>query len=233
MYTSDPTNEPCTLNLKFTRSRASLNNHNALNCMFWNIQGLSDKLDYEHTQKEFSKFDIIMICETWAGKSRDTKDITLNGYQTMNFPRPTKHRKARRDLHRNICAAFKWEKEKLDKMKTHLTDIEAWKYFELYLTQMLENNSPNSVAEAFFNYILQAARKTLTRKKMSKGKRTFPSNKWYDSECREMRAKLCEMRSISTGEWDDETKANHKRYRNITQKKKRAYKQEIVGELVN
>ena len=94
---SDPTNEPCTLNLKSTRSRASLNNHNALNCMFWNIQGLSDKLDYEHTQKEFSKFDIIMICETWVGKSRDTKDITLNGYQTMNFPRPTKHRKARRD----------------------------------------------------------------------------------------------------------------------------------------
>ena len=122
--------------------------------------------------------------------------------------------------HKNIYTAFKWEKEKLDEMTTHHTDMEAWTYFEMYLMQMLENNSPNSVAEAFSNYILQAVSKTLTRKKISRGKCSFPSNKWYDSECREMRAKLCKMKSISTGEWDAETKANHKRYRSITQKKK-------------
>ena len=185
-------------------------------------------VDYVITRTEDIKYITVFKIEDLKPES-DHKQVLFSIKGGPNVKSKTQTD----NLHKNICVAFKWEKEKVDEMTTHLTDMEAWTYFEMYQMQMLENNSPNSVAEAFSNYILQAATKTLTRKKISKGKCSFPSNKWYDSECREMRAKLCKMKSISTSEWDDETKANHKRYRSITQKKKRAYKQDLLGELIN
>ena len=44
-----------------------------LKCVLWNIQGLTDKLQLEHIQQYFTKFDIILLSETWIGANRDNK----------------------------------------------------------------------------------------------------------------------------------------------------------------
>ena len=65
-----------------------------LKIIVWNINGLSQSvLDERIVGSLFLKYDIIMLCETWAN---DDAEFFLNGYEYYNYPRKYKHRCAKR-----------------------------------------------------------------------------------------------------------------------------------------
>ena len=68
--------------------------HAGLNIMVWNINGLSQsKLDKRIAGSMLLKYDIILLCETWAAQDAE---FFLNGYEYHNYPRKYKHRCAKR-----------------------------------------------------------------------------------------------------------------------------------------
>ena len=68
--------------------------HTGLNILVWNINGLSQsKLDKRIAGSMLLKYDIILLCETWAAEDAD---FVLNGYTYHNYPRRYKHRSAKR-----------------------------------------------------------------------------------------------------------------------------------------
>ena len=63
----------------------------------WNINGLTcDKLIEIQPHLNKLDADIIILSETWL-KPNVTFNVDLTGYKSLNFPRPCKHRKARRN----------------------------------------------------------------------------------------------------------------------------------------
>ena len=127
---------------------------------------------------------------------------------------------------------YLWQRDKIEDIADHLTDTEAWYYYEHFLTTMIENKRSPDVADAFMEYLTQAALKTLKKKKEQKTNKKFPSNSWFDAECKQLRAELCK-KSKSCVAWDNETNEMHKRYKSVTQRKKRAHKQSVVNEITN
>ena len=68
--------------------------HAGLNIMVWNINGLSQgKLDKRTTGYMLLKYDIILLCETWAAQDAE---FFLNGFEYHNYHRKYKHRCAKR-----------------------------------------------------------------------------------------------------------------------------------------
>ena len=68
--------------------------HTGLNILVWNINGLSQsKLDKRIAGSMLLKYDIILLCETWAAEDAD---FVLNGYIYHNYPGRYKHRSPKR-----------------------------------------------------------------------------------------------------------------------------------------
>ncbi len=68
-----------------------------LSCIAWNVNGLGDKLGYQHILKCLLQFDIIFLTETWLdADSKSDPDLDISGYETNNYPRSSIHKKAYR-----------------------------------------------------------------------------------------------------------------------------------------
>ena len=69
--------------------------NDALRLIAWNINGLTHcKLLDDILGKFLSKYDIILLCETWTS---DQEDIALDGFEFYNFSRPSRHCNAKRN----------------------------------------------------------------------------------------------------------------------------------------
>ena len=63
--------------------------------LVWNINGLSDfKLCDDVAGNLMRNFDIILLCETWAGIE---DEFVLDGYRYFNYPRRFRHKNAKRN----------------------------------------------------------------------------------------------------------------------------------------
>lgn len=68
-----------------------------LNCICWNINGLTEKLGYPHVINLLTQFDLIFISETWLENEKlDDPVQEIKGFTPFNFPRTHIHAKAYR-----------------------------------------------------------------------------------------------------------------------------------------
>lgn len=66
-----------------------------LRCIFWNINGISDKLTIPSVIEFLQKFHIVMLCETWLHEN-DCDNVVLNGYNSFHTVRKSLHYRAKR-----------------------------------------------------------------------------------------------------------------------------------------
>ena len=66
-----------------------------LRLISWNINGLMQCKYFDDILGKFlRKYDIILLCETWTSAD---DDITLDGFEFYNFPRPSRHCNAKQN----------------------------------------------------------------------------------------------------------------------------------------
>lgn len=64
--------------------------------------------------------------------------------------------------------------------------------------------------------------------KVSRKTCTFPQNRWYDDECKELRV---ELKTVEPLENQQEYTAKYKNYKRVTQKKKREFQGYLISEI--
>ena len=121
-------------------------------------------------------------------------------------------------------SCFKWDQSKLDEIKQTLCDPNN-PCLQQFLDSMVMNCSSGSVASYFDNYICDALEKHV-KLKCYKSRSDFPTNEWYDEECKRARKMIKNCNENPTELYNAE-----KEYKRITQSKQRQHKSKIVESL--
>ena len=123
----------------------------------------------------------------------------------------------------------KWDKGRAEYVNQYLNDGIAKHFFDDFLNSVITLETVSSVSRAYEKFISQATKRGLSTKKVNP-KNTFPRNRWYDNEYKNIRSNLNCLHSA--GE-EGTYQATIRHYKKVTQRKQRKHQLEMNKELMN
>ena len=126
---------------------------------------------------------------------------------------------------------FNWSKPGLELLRQTLQDMKSKIYYDDVIDSFALMKPCNNLAIAFNNFILQAADRSLEKRKINTGHiRSSPA--WYDKECRDLRSESLRAgeRAVTTEDFH-ELYEKSRNYKACKQRKKRQHKNNIISNL--
>ena len=127
---------------------------------------------------------------------------------------------------RQTMCYYKWDKKRVLQYHKHLTSENAYNLLSDFTCALASNATAEYVCDTFYNYLDTAVASTFEVRKMIYSKK-FPSNKWFDHECKQLKRKVntyAKAYDITNPVYWTQYKLLQRDYRQVAQKKKREYK---------
>ena len=124
-------------------------------------------------------------------------------------------------IRRNI-KRYKFEKSRESRYHEHLSNYESKTRYDEFLCNIVSNElSHDKVIDSFYDYVMPPIRSSFRTVK-NKKKNKFPTNDWFDEECKDLKRKANDLFKIDS--LSREAVNTKKEYQRVRQQKKRARK---------
>ena len=128
---------------------------------------------------------------------------------------------------------YKWDPKEKDEYVNTFYEEESLAYLEFLICGATSTYSVDELCEDFYR-LLEYSVKRVSKKKSITLRNTFPHNKWFDDECKEMKKSVNEyalQHDLTNSLCRDEYGKKLRNYKTLLQRKKRKYFYEIRTEL--
>ena len=117
---------------------------------------------------------------------------------------------------------YVWDRTKIPEYLSSLEEISNINFYEQFLCNISNPSlNPNQVTDSFYNYLNNAISQVFETYRPKSISNKFPSNKWYDSECKKLKAEVNQSYRSNTHVTNQN--ALHKEYKRVIQMKKREF----------
>ena len=121
---------------------------------------------------------------------------------------------------------YVYNKEKLQNYKDNLKSNASQEHLQFVCNNIYDNASSDTVIAAMYDYLTQCIDPVFKKKSVKSTKNKFPTNAWYDNECKLVRKTVnvyAKEHDICIPKYDEQYKYLYKIYRSTIQRKKRLY----------
>lgn len=124
---------------------------------------------------------------------------------------------------------FKWSETNAHKFNSCLEDSIGCAFREQLKQKLADSGTAEDIGHVFQSYIKQALGRSMKLIRCKKRK-SFPSNKWFDDDCKQLNKELSTLDPLATDQGDQYFN-QYAKYKRTTQKKKRSFQGKLLSEI--
>ena len=147
---------------------------------------------------------------------------------SFNFPKLPKTNKYVNNIMQTRTFKYVFDKSKTEEYLSNFDSEIAKNTLYKLSSDIAADYDTDVVINTIYQYVTDRIQPTFKKKKSKSAKSTFPTNKWFDSECKNLRKSLNEFakkKDLALDQNKIQYGIMHKYYKQVTQKKKRQFQE--------